>query len=265
MIKKALLTGLAALVLSSAASISAAPSKEETSKIYKRTSMDYSFLDIYNSQIEDALRYFQNNGITNLPPKNLVKAMIFTESGSANGKNCAFAYDPMQIANKNDPALKALQTKSENTYVLGDFSFLKGKKTTPHKGGRWDYSQSNMDPQSSIYGGLGWLIHKSSIYGYKVTEPSIKQHTVVKGDTYESISHNEGTSIEILKRLNPSKIPNQLRIGDKLNYQTAIKCVIGNRSWEKAVALYNGGGDKDYVQKVYEVKAVLDKRDAVVK
>jgi hypothetical protein len=169
---------------------------------------DYSYLSVYDTQIESALNYFEKRH-KRRPETNLIKAMIHVESGSSRKTNEAFRFDPMQIANEGDYALTVLQNGQEHTKMIGDFLELKGKKLTPRKDGEWDYSGSNMTHEASINGGIGWLIHKAAIRDYR-------------------------------------------------NGKLVIS---GWRDWKKAVERYNGGGDKDYVSKVYAAKKELDARD----
>ena len=91
---------------------------------------------------------------------NHIYAMIETESG----KNPeAFRKDPMQIANQGDHALETLRTQGEYTWQIGDFSFLQEKEHTRIMHWLKLYNRSNMDAESSIKGGIGWLVNKAAI------------------------------------------------------------------------------------------------------
>ena len=126
---------------------------------------NFSFIDIYDPTINSVLSYFRElHEIT--PDRNLIKAMIAVESGSIADREKAFRHDPMQIANEGDYALNVLASGDEHTEMVGDFSFLQGIKYTPRINGRWDYSQTNMTPEASIRGGVGWLYHKAAIRNY---------------------------------------------------------------------------------------------------
>lgn len=124
----------------------------------------YEYLRQYDLIIEKYVNEFNTRHNLDLDP-DLIRAMIVVESGSPKDRNGAFAYDPMQIANTGDYALEVLADDTkENTHLIGDFSRLKGKKLTPMGDKGWDYSNTNMNADSSIYGGIGWFIHKATIY-----------------------------------------------------------------------------------------------------
>ncbi len=122
----------------------------------------YTFIKPYEKIIDNSLEYFRNlHGLS--PSRELIEAMIIEESGHISHRDNAFVYDPMQIANQGDFALSILSNEQENTRLIGDFSSLKNKRHTPRGKRKWDYSESNMDAESSIFGGIGWLYHKAAI------------------------------------------------------------------------------------------------------
>jgi hypothetical protein len=122
----------------------------------------YLFIKPYEKIIDNSLEYFRSiHGIS--PPRELIEAMIIEEAGHISHRDNAFVYDPMQIANQGDFALSVLSNGLENTRLIGDFSSLKNKRHTPRRNNKWDYSGSNMDAESSIFGGIGWLYNKAAI------------------------------------------------------------------------------------------------------
>ena len=226
-------------------------------------------LDRYDPIIEKAISYFSS--VHNVaPPKNLVKAKIAVESLSPSTLD-AFEYDPMQVANKGDFALVVLQNgaegkviEGENTNLIGNFSFLKGKKQTPRVNGRWDYSKSNMDAESSIFAGTGWLVHKAAIYGRKkVDGQELFKYSIRKGDTYSGIARRLETNVKSLIECNPDVDPKKLKIGQEVYYRKSSgkMAIVGWRTWKEAVERYNGGGDDNYWDKIVHNWRILNERD----
>src|SRR3989344_3392445 len=137
-----------------------APTKDAENE--KPLNSKYSFIKPYERIIDNSLEYFRSiHGIS--PPRELIEAMIIEEAGHISHRDNAFVYDPMQIANQGDFALSVLSNGLENTRLIGDFSSLKNKRHTPRRNNKWDYSGSNMDAESSIFGGIGWLYNKAAI------------------------------------------------------------------------------------------------------
>jgi outer membrane murein-binding lipoprotein Lpp len=95
---------------------------------------------------------------------NHIYAMIEAETGN---HPVAFQRDPMQIANKGDPALYALANGLENTRYIGDFSFLKNIRPTPIRHWVKHYDETNIDAETSIRAGIAWLINKDFITNSK--------------------------------------------------------------------------------------------------
>lgn len=193
----------------------------------------------------------------NLPfSQEAVKAVMRVESGNSK----AFFYDPMQIANEGDPALDVLINSLENTYLITDEEFrkkLKTKKKTPwiktKKAGYRDYSRSNMEPETSIEGGIAWLIHKAAVYSFRdIEEGEFFAYRAEKGDTLDRIAKKQGTTMNTILKYNPETNAKSLRAGEILSLKKARAraYISGWRSQEDAIKRYNGGGDPHYVRKV---------------
>lgn len=203
-------------------------------------------LKVYDGFVDKYVEEFNKSRGINLD-SDLVRAVIFKEC-SANKTN-----DPMQIANSVCPALEALVNGKENTNLIGDFSRLKGK------------TKNNMFVEDGIYGGIGWLIHKAAIYEERIVEgDETAVYEIKKGDSFWKIAKENGTTISTLMEYNLGLDAKKLEIGKKLMVKSAKKemYISGWRSWEEAVKRYNGGGDSDYVEKVYSIlKEIKDSKD----
>lgn len=236
--------------------------KSNSSKLVKTESKNnLSYLDVYDAQIDKSIEYFKKrHGVA--PERNLVKAMIAEETGGLLYRNSDFVYDPMSISHKGDSALEVLASKGENTHIIGDFSNLVGKNTAPRVKGRWDYHNTGMTSEVGIYGGIGWLYHKSAVYSQRDVESGeLKQYIVKKGDFPIKIAKNLGTTVGILKSYN--KNISQLKVGQVLDYKLGKKetYVSSWRNWDEAVDRYNGGGNPNYMKEVLEIKKKLDSRN----
>ena len=170
----------------------------------------------YSADIKSALNYYHDRlGIS--IPENWIKAMILVESG---GHGQAFRRDPMQIANKGDFALSVLAQGGEYAKLIGNFSFLEGKRHTPFRHGHWDYSHSNMTGYDSIRGGIGWLIDKMIISATPAHRgPELERvYNVRRGDTLSGIAKIAHTPLSLLRRENHIKNPNMIYPGEKIIY-----------------------------------------------
>ena len=222
----------------------------------------YAYLDVYNDSIKKYLTKFNDQLKPNEPLDiKTVKAMIAIESGSKEFRETAFVYDPLQFANKGDFGLKVLANGLEGSYLIGDFRELRDKKPTPRKNGRWDYSNTNLDTESSLRGGIGFLFHKAATYGPVTRESgNVLEYTVSPRDNYAKISKKVSTTIDALEKYNPGVNPKRLQIGQKLKFRRAETKleIIGWKDWDEAVRNYNGGGNPHYLEEVNEIKKRLN-------
>jgi len=220
-----------------------------------------SYLDVYDHVIDASLEYFA--GIhARAPERNLIKAIIAVETGSGEHRKTAFVKDPMQIANKGDFALDVLSQRRDSTHLIGDFSILEGKRQTPFRKNQWDYSDTNMDAVSSIFGGIGWFYHKAALHDTRIAEfGDLREYEIEKGDTYYDLSKKLGTTMETLRKYNPGVEPKKLLIGRKIKYKQAREesFISDWRNWEETVKRYNGKDDPNYLDKVMRVKRALDR------
>lgn len=218
---------------------------------------DLSYLNIYDSIIERTLDYFNKRHNFKIDP-NLIKAKIKREAGSVKERENSFKYDPMQISTaERNCALEILANEGEHTDLIGDFRILKGKKKPvwDDKNKCWDYSKTGMNAELSIYGGVGWLLHKAAIYDTRVVEEGeIYLYEIKKGDNLFKIAKENGSTTETLVKYNPGLDPANLQIGQKIKFKKAEQeyYIKGLKNLEIAVEGYNGGGTPGYVEGVYK-------------
>jgi hypothetical protein len=103
--------------------------------------------------------YFGFTGDDKLDP-NLIKAMALQESS---GHPEAWRTDVMQVANPGDYALEVLANGDELTARYTTPEFRETLRNIGHNT-NFDYSRSDMDPETSIEAGILWYVHKRNIY-----------------------------------------------------------------------------------------------------
>ncbi|MFB6088192.1 MAG: hypothetical protein ABEK36_00255 [Candidatus Aenigmatarchaeota archaeon] len=94
---------------------------------------------------------------------NIPKARIVVESGSKEHEDNVFKYDPMQIASDGD-ALSVLKAGSESGIPEEVQERFQGKKKGVRIDGEWNYNNTGMTPEDSVYGGIFWLNHKGLLH-----------------------------------------------------------------------------------------------------
>jgi hypothetical protein len=251
--------------------------KSQDKQRLKELDEKYGFLDSDREAVSRNLAYYsQRLGINDVATEDVL-AQAFVEGRTVKK-------DPMQIANQGDYGLDVLANGLENSYLVGDFSCLKGKTHTPRgfktvkvrvgkgkdariverKVGFWDESQSNMTREESFYGGIGFLLHKRADYATRTVESGdIGEYVIQKGDSFAGIAGKLGTTTAVLLKYNPDAKPDRLKIGQKVKYRQARTeaYIAGWKNLDEAVRLYNGGGDAEYFNKVSRAKQELMARN----
>jgi hypothetical protein len=186
----------------------------------------------------------------------LIKAMLWVESGAANSE---WKSMPMRIGVPGDPGLTSLLSGDEG----GDLILPPAWK------GRLTVSSARVIPAHNIRAGIGYLLMKMANYEYRSVpdaDSNVYEVTVKPGDNLEKIAKAQGSTVDTLKKLNPTTIV--LRPGQVLKYQKAsVRRVI--TSWRHISTVliaqrYNGGGDTHYATKLdYTLNAVRKGRAAV--
>jgi hypothetical protein len=171
-----------------------------------------------------------------------IKAMLWTESGAGSSE---WNVKPMRIGVQGDPGLTSLLSGNEGGNLILPQAWR----------GRLSISSVRVNPTHNIRAGIGYLLMKLANYEYRSvpdTDTKIYEVAVKAGDSFDKIAKAHGTTIEELKKHNPSA--NVLQKGQVLKYQKASvkRVIIGWRSIStQAIAQrYNGGGDPNYAKKL---------------
>lgn len=172
----------------------------------------------------------------------LVKAMVWTETGGPS--NPAWKTRPMQIGNAGDPGLSALLSDKEGGDLIMPPDLQKSLTAA--------VAASN--PRMNIKAGIAYLLMRFAVYGFETVndaDTTTYSVTVMPGDSLDKIARANGTTIEILKKLNPGV--NVLKPKQVLQYQKAsVQKVI--QRWQpvttSAVAIRYNVGDSRYAKKL---------------
>jgi len=186
----------------------------------------------------------------------LIKAMTWVESGAENKK---WKSRPIQIGNTGDPGFDALLSNKEG----GDLILPPTWKS------HLNHSNVIAFPTYNLRAGISYLLMKMahfSIQRVDDTDRHTYKVTVEAGDTLERIAKTHGSTVEVLKKLNPRA--HTLHPGQVLEYRKAVvkKVIVG---WRPVTTLgiamyYNGGGDPLYAKKLdYAMTATRKGKSAV--
>lgn len=153
---------------------------------------------------------------------------------------------PMQIGVIGDPGLTSLLSGKEGGELILPPAMKSGLSA----------STVRIMPSQNIRAGLGYLLMRMAIYEFQSVLAAginpVKEVTVKIGDSFEKIAKAQGTTVQIIKKLNP--MANVLRTGQTLKFQKGkVELVIAD--WRPISSMeiarrYNGGGDHNYVQKL---------------
>jgi LysM repeat protein len=191
----------------------------------------------------------------------LAKAILWVESSgplkfSAKAKkmivNPAWNARVMQIGNTGDPAYTIVKNLKENTKLVVNPSLdLKGDIN---------------DPFINVKFALTYLMQRHVTGETRSiksdTDKKTYTETVKNGDSFSAIAARVGTTIEVLQQMNPTKVT-MIKKGDVLSYVKASLQKVAS-GWmvmttETIAKRYNGGGDKNYKDKLDYVLAVFDR------
>ena len=209
------------------------------------------FDTIIKAEIDDYnLRLAKTPGFFMLDMK-IFKAMIWTESGGP--ANPAWKTRPMQIGNPGDPGLAVLKDGKEAAPLIMSDALKRDIKTG-------DINK----PKLNVRAGIAYALTRLATSDMKSVDdpkdPTIREYAVVAGDSLSKIAGKVGTTVESLKKLNPTA--HVLHPGQKLKYRKAsIQRVI--TGWMGATsanlaARYNTG-DSHYKEKLDYVLSLFPK------
>lgn len=172
-----------------------------------------------------------------------IKSMLWVETGA---KSRAWKTMPMQIGVPGDPGLVALLSEKEG----GDLIL------PPSWQSRLSAGSVRSLPIHNIYAGIGYLLMRLAIFDIaSIVDPRSKgpyKVTVQAGDSLAKIARKEGSTIDILKKLNGPSLflkPGQIL---KVEKGSIRKMISGWRALSTVMIAqrYNGGGDPLYAKKL---------------
>jgi hypothetical protein len=214
-------------------------------EISLRSAVGASKWNAYDCELKSAVAEY-NRHLGNTPgfrplDWKLIKAMVWVETGADNAE---WKTKPMQIGVQGDPGLAALLRGNEGGHLI----------IPPQWQGRLTVGSVRTLPSHNIRAGIAYLLMRMANFEYRSVhnDQALLSVTVKPGDNMEKIAKNQGTTPELLKKLNPSATT--LRAGLVLKYQKAtVKRVISGWrliSTNLVAQRYNGGGDPNYAKKL---------------
>ena len=172
----------------------------------------------------------------------LVKAMVWVETGADSAE---WKIKPLQIGVPGDPGLKAFLAGNEGGDLIVPKIF-KDRLTT---------GSVQSIPVHNIQAGIGYLLMRMAIFEHRSIpndDSRIYEIAIRAGDHLDKIAKSHASTIDILRKLNPTA--NVLRAGQTLKLQKASVQRIITR-WRHISPMsisqrYNGGGDSNYTKKL---------------
>jgi LysM repeat protein len=180
----------------------------------------------------------------------LVKALLWVESGGPT--NAAWTTRPMQIGNPGDPAYGVVKDGKESASVVMSEQLKK------------DIKGNISNPSLNVRAGIAYLFAREATTSLESVLDPVDTKTftyiVLPGDSLDKIASRVGSTMEVLKQLNPTARilqPKQTIIYRKASIKRAI------RGWSpfdsKTVARLYNVGDPDYSAKLDYVLALFPK------
>jgi hypothetical protein len=203
-----------------------------------------SVVSEYNRHLVDTNGYFPLDW-------KIVKAMLWVETG---GGSPDWRRKPMQIGNHDDPGLASLLLGDEGGQLIIPPSMQPGLSM----------GSATSDPVQNIRAGVGYLLMRHAIYANQSVlsaDTRIHEVTAAPGDSLDRIAKAQGSTAEVMKRLNPSV--HTVHAGDLLRYQRAtVKRVI--TGWRPlsadGIARRYNRGDSRYAEKMGYASAAINMR-----
>ncbi|MDR3439630.1 LysM domain-containing protein [Telmatospirillum sp.] len=186
----------------------------------------------------------------------LIKAMLWVETGanSSEWKN-----RPMQIGVAGDPGLTSFLSSKEGSDLI----------LPPALKGRLTAGSARTIPAHNIRAGIGYLLMRMANFEDRSVpgaDPKVYEVTVKTGDSVDKIAKTQESTVDTLKKLNPTATV--LRPGQVLKCQKAsIQRVITGWRHISATSIaqrYNGGGDPNYAKKLDYASTLVRKGETVL-
>lgn len=216
--------------------------------------------DVYDCKIQLTVNEFNRHlsGVAGYRPLDwqLIKAMLWTETGA---NNDFWDTNPMQIGMFNDPGLTAFLTGKEGVDLI----------LPPQWRSTLTAGTARNVPSANIQAGIGYLLMKMTNFSIKsVPDDDTKKYeiTVKAGDSLDKIAREHGSTVEMMRKLNPTA--QILRPGQVLKLQKASlqKVIVGWKTITTAsiAKYYNGGGNALYQDKLDYALSALRKNKLAV-
>lgn len=210
---------------------------------------------IYDCEIQIAVAEYNRHltGVAGYHPLDwrLVKAMAWVETGAADD---FWLTNPMQIGMYNDPGLDALLSGKEGGGLI----------LPPAWKARLTRCAARSIPAYNIRAGIGYLLMRLanfSVRSLPTDDRKTYEIAVKAGDSLDKIARAQGSTIEVMRRLNPGATI--LRPGQVLNVQ---KATIGRiiTGWKPATTAnigryYNARDPVTYAKKLDYALAAIHK------
>jgi hypothetical protein len=182
----------------------------------------------------------------------VIKAMLWTESGAASPE---WRTKPMQIGVPGDPGLSSFLSGREGGELI----------VPPKWQGRLTIGTVRSMPSHNIRAGIGYLLMRMANFEFEsvlaADGKAIHEVTIKRGDSLAMIAKAQGSTPEIMKKLNPKD--KVLRPGQSLKFQKGSmqRVITGWRqiTTDQIARRYNGGGDPNYAKKLDYALGLLRK------
>ncbi|RDU95189.1 LysM domain-containing protein [Trinickia dinghuensis] len=168
--------------------------------------------------------------------------MLWVETGADDPE---WERKPIQIGVPGDPGLMSLLSGREG----GD------RILPPSWKGLLTPGSVRAIPAHNIRAGIAYLLMRMAKFEHGSVvgaDKRIYEVSINPGDSFDRVAKTQGTTVDILKKLNPTA--NTLRPGHSLKYQKASvqRVIVGWRpiSATSIAQRYNGGGDPNYAKKL---------------
>lgn len=211
--------------------------------------------DVYDCEIQSVVNEY-NRHLAETPgyfPLNwkIIKAMLWVETG---GGSPDWELKPMQIGNHNDPGLASLLLGDEGGHLI----------IPPSMRRSLSMGSATSNPVQNIRAGVGYLLMRLAVYGTKsvlAADSKVYEVTATLGDSLDRIAKAQGSTLDVMKKLNPSI--HIVRAGDVLKYQKAtVQRVIAG--WRPisggSIAQRYNQGDPKYAEKFGYASSAINKR-----